>query len=140
MIEGLNHLTFATSDLERAFRFYRDVLGFRPLAKWARGAYFLAGREGAELWCCLSLDPDSRKTPHTDYTHTAFAVSPQNFEEASQKIRDSGAPIWKENKSEGDSLYFLDPDGHKLEIHATSWRERLASTKIKPYDGMVFFE
>lgn len=31
----------------------------------------------------------------------------------------------EENLSEGDSLYFLDPDGHKLELHVGSLQSRL---------------
>ncbi|HEX5514181.1 MAG TPA: glutathione transferase, partial [Gammaproteobacteria bacterium] len=47
--------------------------------------------------------------------------------------------IWKDNKSEGDSLYFLDPDGHKLEIHVGDLESRLAALREKPYEGLQLF-
>jgi hypothetical protein len=47
--------------------------------------------------------------------------------------------VWKTNKSEGASHYFLDPDGHKLELHVGSLAQRLAACRAKPYKGMVFF-
>nr|EKU2858816.1 hypothetical protein [Enterobacter roggenkampii] len=46
--------------------------------------------------------------------------------------------VWKQNKSEGASFYFLDPDGHKLELHVGSLAARLAACREKPYAGMVF--
>jgi len=69
----------------------------------------------------------------------AFHVEPNNFEQFKSHLLQEGIQVWKENTSEGDSLYFLDPDGHKLEIHATTWLDRIKSTKIKPYAGMEFF-
>jgi hypothetical protein len=42
--------------------------------------------------------------------------------------------FWQENRSEGASLYFLDPDGHKLEIHAGDWQTRLAAMKQDPWE------
>jgi hypothetical protein len=52
---------------------------------------------------------------------------------------DAGAPIWQENWTEGDSLYFLDPDGHKFEIHASNLAARIRSARAQPWDGLVFF-
>jgi hypothetical protein len=40
---------------------------------------------------------------------------------------------------EGDSLYLLGPDGHKLELHIGDWRSRLAAYRRRPHDGMEFF-
>jgi catechol 2,3-dioxygenase-like lactoylglutathione lyase family enzyme len=136
MVGSLNHVTSSVSDLERSFTFYRDVLGFRPLARWRRGAYLLAGET---TWLCLTLDVGTRNGPLREYTHIAFSVALDEFSKIVSHIRASGAPEWQTNTSEGDSLYFLDPDGHKLEIHVGDWRSRLEECRARPYDDMVFF-
>jgi catechol 2,3-dioxygenase-like lactoylglutathione lyase family enzyme len=124
MIIGINHLTLAVKDIEKSFDFYRNVLDLRPLCKWDKGAYFLAG----DFWLCLNLDP--KRIPNECYTHYAFSISQDNFKKASKRIIASGTKIFKENTSPGDSLYFLDPDGHKLEIHTEHWESRIQTKKI----------
>ena len=123
MINGINHITIAVTDIERSFNFYKQVLGFKPLCKWKNGAYFLAGN----IWFCLNYDA------HTmlghDYTHIAFNVLAEDFIIIKNKIVASGATIFKDNLSEGNSLYFLDPDKHKLEIHVGDWLSRIESKK-----------
>lgn len=109
--------------LEESFNFYKEVLGFKPLMKKGKSAYFLAG----ELWFCIEEDPAVRPQALPEYTHIAFTVSQESFELISNRIRASGSTIFKENKSEGSSTYFLDPNGHKLEIHAGDWKSRLSS-------------
>jgi len=126
MISGLNHLTLAVIDLSRSFAFYHDILGFKPLCRWNKGAYFLAG----DLWFCLNVDP--LRVPNTCYTHYAFTVSPEEFEPLQQRIIDSGTTIFKENNSPGLSFYFLDPDGHKLELHSGGWHDRIEAKKREP--------
>lgn len=122
MIRGLNHLTLAVRDLDRARVFYRDVLGLAEAKSWPDGAYLTAG----PLWLCLSRDPEAPRGPAPGYTHFAFDVAAADFEAIAARIRASGAVIWKENRSEGDSLYFLDPEGHKLELHVGTLESRLA--------------
>jgi catechol 2,3-dioxygenase-like lactoylglutathione lyase family enzyme len=135
MITGVNHITLAVRDVERSFRFYVDVLGLKPLARWSHGAYLLAG----DLWLCLSFDEQTRSSPHPDYTHVAFNVS--DFEGCSKSLESYGATIWRINQSEGPSVYFLDPDGHKLEIHDGDWQTRLQSMQDNPWeDGIEFFQ
>lgn len=136
MITGINHLTLSVADVERSFNFYTEVLGCRPVARWKRGAYLVAG----EHWLCLSLDPEARSDPSPEYTHIALSVRPADFAVARERILGAGARPWKDNLSEGDSLYFLDPDGHKLEIHVGNLESRLAACREAPYDGMVFFD
>jgi glutathione S-transferase fosA5 len=136
MIEGLNHVTLSVSDLPRAVAFYRDVLGLRPLARWREGAYLLAGES---TWICLSLDTSVRNGPLAEYSHVAFSASSDGFAGMCERLRGSGAREWKRNTSEGDSFYFLDPDGHKLELHVGDWRTRLASFRLGPRNGLEFF-
>jgi catechol 2,3-dioxygenase-like lactoylglutathione lyase family enzyme/GNAT superfamily N-acetyltransferase len=135
MITGLNHITFAVKDLEKSFYFYKDILGFQPLMKHSKGAYFLAG----DCWFCLDLDPNTRLGVLPEYTHFAFSISEIDFEKMSLQIKNSHAPVWKENISEGDSLYFLDPDGHKLEMHVGDWKSRIEAVKKKPWSESIEF-
>ncbi|MBI1771110.1 MAG: fosfomycin resistance glutathione transferase [Burkholderiales bacterium] len=134
-VMGLNHITLSVSDLERSFRFYVDVLGLKPLARWKNGAYLLAGDD----WICLSLDSECRTSLPAEYTHSAFSVTPEAFKAFAQKVDDGELQLWKINKSEGDSLYLSDPDGHKLELHVGNWQSRLESLRFMPYEGLLIF-
>ena len=135
MLQGLNHLTLSVSCLETSFNFYTQILGCKPLAKWKQGAYLLAG----DLWLCLSVSPHLDRSISSDYTHVAFSVSPESLQEYRQHIDELNLKLWQENTSEGDSLYILDPDRHKLELHVGNWQTRLLATKQNPYEDMIFY-
>lgn len=139
MIKSLNHITLAVTDIERSFDFYRNVLGLTPLCKWDKGAYFLAG----EVWFSLNVDPLRTQTLNgqvamPDYTHYAFSITEQDFDMVKLKLIDAGAREFHQNQSHGKSFYFLDPDGHKLEIHVGDWKMRMAALRDKP--GITFYD
>jgi catechol 2,3-dioxygenase-like lactoylglutathione lyase family enzyme len=132
MLRGLNHITIAVSDLDRSFNFYTALLSFQPHVRWNTGAYLSLG----DLWLCLSC---GTATPSQDYSHIALDCEPDKFNAIAMELRSAQVTEWKQNTSEGNSLYFLDPDGHKLEIHQGNLQSRLMSLKEKPYTGMVWF-
>ncbi|WP_047864803.1 VOC family protein [Rubrobacter aplysinae] len=135
MIRGLNHLTFAVSNLGVSFDFYTRALGLSPVARWEGGAYLLTGED----WITLIADPAVQDNPHPDYTHAAFTVGPEDFDEASRRVLGAGARLWQRNGTEGTSLYFTDPDGHRLELHASDLAARLAAEREDPPLGMEFY-
>lgn len=132
MIRGVNHITLSVSDVARSVAFYAGVLGCRTVALWPRGAYLCAG----ELWLALHRDDATRAGPLPEYTHIAFDVAAEDFEAMAMRVRASGATLFQDNTSEGLSVYFLDPDGHKLELHCGSLETRLASMRRAPWDGL----
>ncbi|WP_413172422.1 VOC family protein [Anabaena azotica] len=135
MITGINHITLSVRNLEESISFYTNVLDFRLLAKWTKGAYLSAG----DIWLALILDQKVRASPLPEYTHIGLTVSIEDFPILSQRIQQSGTKIWQDNKSEGDSLYFLDPNDHKLEIHASDLETRIKTAKESPWEGLEFF-
>ena len=136
MLTGLNHLTLAVGDLNRSLAFYRDVLQLRVEATWDNGAYLsLPG-----LWLCLSLDSTRSDQACGDYTHYAFSLSAADFPVLVQRLKAADVQQWRDNRSEGASFYFLDPDGHQLEVHVGDLASRLAACRQKPYAGMRFYD
>jgi catechol 2,3-dioxygenase-like lactoylglutathione lyase family enzyme len=136
LISGINHITFAVRDLDRSFHFYSQLLGLRPIAKWYKGAYLEAGTD----WVCLTLDPETRAASLPEYTHTAFTVSTPEFSRLVEQLQKAQVICWQDNRSPGESFYFLDPDGHKLEIHVSNLEERLRSLKANPKDLILFVD
>lgn len=118
-ITGLNHITLCVTNLAHSIDFYCETLGAVLRAKGARAAYLELG----PVWLCLEL-ADS-VAPRMDDSHIAFGCSAADFDALSERIR-AVAHLWKENRSEGASLYFRDPDGHKLELHVGVLQDRLA--------------
>ncbi|MEM7119777.1 MAG: VOC family protein [Pseudomonadota bacterium] len=132
MIRGINHITLSISDLDRSITFYTDVLGCGLVARWDDGCYLEAGA----LWLALVVEDSVRSTPLPEYTHMAFDVAAADFSATADRVRQSGATVFQDNSTEGASLYFLDPDGHKLELHVGSLTTRLDAMRREPWDGL----
>jgi len=125
MIQGLSHITLTISELDRSLQFYQQ-LGLKEEVRWDQGAYLSA----PQLWLCLHL---GQPKPSQDYSHIAFSIDPQQIPILQQQFE---SEQWQQNQSEGESVYLLDPDGHKLELHCGNLASRLKSLKSPPYAGL----
>ncbi len=109
MLTGINHLTLTVSDIDASLHFYQR-LGFIAHVRWDGGAYLSVG----DLWLC------------------------DGFMALQQMVKQNNLVEWKTNRSEGQSLYVADPDGHQLEVHLGDLHSRLRSLKTQPYPGLVW--
>jgi len=113
-------------DLDRAARFYEDVLQLSVLTADSRfRAYDVGGhsvlllfRRGATLETVRL--PGGTIPPHDGHgpLHIAFAVDAGELAAWEQRLGDRGVAIEGRTKwpRGGVSIYFRDPDGHLLEL------------------------
>ena len=134
-ITGLTHFTLAVSDLERSVRFYSSLLGFSLRLRGPSSAYLEAGT----LWLALVVDPAVRRGALPEYSHAALSVDPSGLSLLAERLRDAGVEPWQE-PDDSDSSYFLDPDGHKLELHSGDIQRRLAARAALCEPGVVIYD
>lgn len=125
VIKGISHLTFSVSSLAASIAFYQQVFDAELLFRDEQTAYFdLAG-----LWLALNVQTDiARQEIRQSYTHIAFAVDDADIAGMEQRLQHFGVPLLPgrpRTAGEGLSLYFADPDGHLLEVHAGDRETRL---------------
>jgi len=113
-------------DLDRAGRFYEQVLELRAMTSDARfRAYDVGGqsvlllfRRGATLQTVRM--PGGTIPPHDGHgpLHMAFAVTVEALPQWEARLTEQGIAI--EGRTDwsggGHSIYFRDPDGHLLEL------------------------
>jgi catechol 2,3-dioxygenase-like lactoylglutathione lyase family enzyme len=114
----LNHTLVLCRDQSRSADFLAETLGLEAPARFGR---FLVVRVANDV----SLDFHDVEGPIVAQ-HYAFLVTEPEFDEIFERITRRGADYWADpglrrageiNRNDGGrGVYFLDPDGHLLEI------------------------
>lgn len=128
MIEGISHLTFVVTDLERATVFFTSIFEAKEVYASGEQIYSLAREKFftiGDLWIAIM---EGNPATERSYNHVAFKINEDDFEEYKSRILALGLdlrPSRPRVKGEGRSLYFYDYDNHLFELHTGTLEERL---------------
>jgi fosfomycin resistance protein FosX len=128
-IEGLSHMTFIVSDLDRMETLLTTVLNARKVYdsgaqtfSLAKERFFLVGG----LWIATM---EGQSLPGRTYNHVAFKIDDADYDDCIARIRLLGLDL-REGRprvaGEGRSIYFYDHDNHLFELHTGTLAQRLA--------------
>lgn len=132
MIEGLSHVTFIVSDLDRMTGFLKQIFdaeeiysGDHATFSGSKEKFFIIGG----IWIAIiEGDPLPGKT----YNHIAFKIPDEQFDEYVKRVRSHGVDVDEGRNridGEGRSIYFYDYDNHLFELHTGTLEERLKSLR-----------
>lgn len=124
-VQGIDHVALSVSDLERSKQFYTEVLGLKVSEREYQ-------KPGVEYFldCGTSLVGLIQGDPHGDRhelqdgglggNHFSFRAHTKDFDRIVEELKSRAITVTYLKKREKSwSVYFLDPDGNKLEI--TAW-------------------
>jgi catechol 2,3-dioxygenase-like lactoylglutathione lyase family enzyme len=118
-IEALDHVALAVSDVEKSADWYCDVLGFKRQHEgmW-NGVPVFVGKGDADV--ALFPIPDARSTSSSAggarVLHFALRTDWKNFLAVQTELKEREIEFDFEDHEVSHSIYFRDPDGHKIEI------------------------
>jgi catechol 2,3-dioxygenase len=120
-VEHIDHVEVFVRDLDRAARWYGEVLGLREIHRWDPEPVFIGAGETCLALFQASTDApavpaaDAASRPH--WHRVAWHTDPAGFEAAQVHLSKLGITFRGPVDHEiAWSIYFNDPDGNPLEI------------------------
>jgi len=124
----IGHVHLKVSDLERALRFYRDVLGFEVVQRLGEGAVFLSAggyhhHLGLNTW--ESRGGAAPPPGSTGLYHVAIRYPDRRtLADAYLRLTRAGIPLeGAADHGVSEALYLRDPDGNGVELYRDRPRE-----------------
>ncbi len=131
-IQGIDHVALNVKNLDESLQFYTEILGLKITAREFQKPgieYFLDA--GTSL---IGLIQAASENPHHPFqqeglgaNHLSFRVKASDFDATVKALENRGVKVlFVKKRPKSWSVYFLDPDGNKLEI--TSWPQEESSS------------
>jgi catechol 2,3-dioxygenase len=118
----IGHVHLTVSDLDRALRFYRDVLGFDVTSRYGRDAVFLSAggyhhHVGLNTWAGRGAPAPAPGT--TGLYHFAILYPDRRaLAAAVRRVLDAGVPVeGAADHGVSEAVYLRDPDGNGVELY-----------------------
>ena len=119
--KGIYHTSIPVDDLDRAERFYTEVLGLkldRPRREGAGLSRLKCGEDTLVLFKRpRPLGRDSHK--EDGVYHQAFEMDVSGFDEAVANLKEAGVFHQIIERDSGRTIYFWDTEGNYEELHAS---------------------
>jgi catechol 2,3-dioxygenase-like lactoylglutathione lyase family enzyme len=117
--QGVLHFTIPVKDLDRSEKFYKEILGMQRVRRNDHMVFMQSNDDNFVLTYSENPVDPNRDEKHD--IHSAFRVTPDEYDRAKEFLREKGIPLIKEedrNKGtfQGRSAYFHDPDRNVIEI------------------------
>ncbi|SDL34460.1 catechol 2,3-dioxygenase [Salinimicrobium catena] len=125
----IGHVHLKVSNLERALKFYRDLLGFEVTERMGNSAVFLSAggyhhHIGLNTW--HSEDAPKAAPTGVGLYHVAILYpTRKDLAEILQRLRDSNYPLTgAADHGVSEAIYLDDPDGNGVELYHDRPREQ----------------
>ena len=118
-IDGIDHVALSVTDVERSAQWYADVLGFEKqhTEVWEVPTFIVRGTTAIALFPAGAQgEAAADKSGRPQFLHLAFRADRTNFLLAQQELKAKKIAFEFQDHEIAHSIYFRDPDGHKLEI------------------------
>jgi lactoylglutathione lyase len=118
VISGYNHVALQVRDIEKSTRFYKDTMGFAPLAvpenlRAIRSWFTLA--PGQELHL---LAGRAQPVANNDKNGAHFALTIANADPVEAYLKKIGLPYHRQQRfDKAWQIYVTDPDGYVIELN-----------------------
>ena len=128
MIDGLSHITFIVSDLDKMEVILMKVLDAKKIYDSGDRTYSLSKESFFNIGGIWVATMEGEPLRDKTYNHVAFKMAVEDYDNKLQRIRALGLEV-REGRSrvdgEGRSIYFYDFDNHMFELHSGTLQERL---------------
>lgn len=109
---GIDHIVLHCKDVERAKKFYINVLGMTVYREGGGQVFMHAGAQGVALF---ENGNAATAGAATDLNHLALNVSEGTYESLKAELERHGVAVTG-RPGEDHCIYFRDPDGHRLQL------------------------
>jgi len=109
---GIDHIVLHVRDVQRAKKFYTELLGMTVYRENTGQAFLHCGQQGVALF---EKRGDTPLTTGNDLNHLALNVAEGTYEALKAELERRGVEV---SGRPGDArcIYFHDPDGHRLQL------------------------
>jgi catechol 2,3-dioxygenase-like lactoylglutathione lyase family enzyme len=127
MIDGLSHITFIVSDLDKMEVILMKVLDAKKIYDSGDRTYSLSKERFFNIGGIWVATMEGESLRDKTYNHVAFKMAVEDYDKKLQRIQALGLEV-REGRSrvdgEGRSIYFYDFDNHMFELHSGTLQER----------------